>query len=359
MANIGLPNISVVFTGLGVSAIQRGERGVACIVIKDDTDTSFTFAEYTGSDNLTSQETAKYTAKNVSYIKDCLLGGVSKVIVARMGTTGVLTDLLSLIKNKNFDWIGIAEGTEVDHSELASFIKSNSNKKYKGVVYKNNADDAHIVNFTNDKVTYTDDRGEVTGEKYIPRLVGALAGLPLTRSAISYTFTDLLNVAEPADLEASVNNGEFVLSNDENGVKVVRGINSLTTTGEGITDDFKYILIIETQDLIYKDIVSTWANNYKGKYKNSSDNQYLLIGAINSYFKELEKEGLLDDDYDNNAYIDVEAQRLANIVIYGEDEVSSWDSDKVISMTVGTQVFLGSNIKILNAMEDFSIAITI
>lgn len=361
MANIGLPNISIVFKGLGASAVQRGSRGVVVLIIKDDTDTTFDFVEYTSVADLTSTEIAKYTADNVQYIKDVLTGTPAKVIVARMGTLETLSDLFALIKGKKFDWIGIAEGLTADQDALVSWVKStntNDKKRYKCVVFDaTTSDDIHVVNFTNTNVKWKDSRGEVTGEKFIARLVGFLAGMPLTMSAIAKTFSDLVSVTEPANLETAVNAGEFVLFNDEGNVRVARAVNSLITTGEGITDDMKFILIVETMDLIYNDIFTTWKDFYKGKYKNNLDNQMLLIGAINAYFKALEMDNLLDDEFENKAFIDVESQRLANIPKYGEEIVAGWDDDKVMAMTFGTNVYLDSNIKILNAMEDFKMNI--
>ena len=353
MADIGLPKIDIVFKGLGTSAIQRGSKGIAVLIIKDDTDNTFTFAEYTSVADLTSVETAKYTDNNVQYIKDCLEGTPKKLIVARMDSVGSLADLLTVIKGKipMNCWIGIAEGTMAEHDELVSFVKSsnqNDKKRYKALVYNaTTPDDIHVVNLTNPNE-----------DKSIAYLLGVLAGLPLDVSIISKVLSKFESVTEPDDLEAAVNNGEFVLYNDEGEVRVARGVNSLVTTGEGITDDMKFILIVEVMDLIYTDIYTTWKKFYKGKYKNNADNQALLIGAINSYFDELARDNLLDSNYANRASVDIEAQRLANIPKYGQDVVNSWSDDVAKEMTVGTNVYLKANIKILNAMEDFSFEIT-
>ncbi len=361
MANIGLPNISIVFKGIGASAVQRGSRGIALLIVKEDVELPSNFAEYTSIDDLTTEESANYTATNLEYIKDVLKGTPSKLIVARMLSFGTLADILPEIKGKKFDWIGIAEGTTAEQTELASWIKStnaNDNKTYKAVTYKaTTTDDKQIVNFTNTDVTFKDARGKVTGDKFVARLIGFLAGLPLTMSAIAKTFDDVESVTEPADLETAVNNGEFVLFNDDSEVRVARAVNSLKTTGEGVTDDMKYILVVEVMNLIYNDIYNTWKQFYKGKYKNNLDNQMLLIDAINAYYESLENDNLLDDEFDNKAFIDVEAQRLANVPKYGQDVVNTWDADKVMAMTFATNVFLDSNIKILNAMEDFSMKI--
>jgi hypothetical protein len=365
MADIGLPKISITFASLGVSAISRGSKGTAVLIIKDDTDTTFTFAEYTSTADLDDTETAKYTADNLQYIYDCLEGSPLTLIVARMdATNGVLNDLLTSIKGKVTQncWIGIAEGETTDHDTLVDFVtaaNTDNDKRYKALVYSaTSPDDMHVVNFTNSYITFTDDRGQQTGETAIAYLLGYLSGLSLDVSSIASTLSELDSVTEPDDVESAVNSGEFVLYNDEGDVRVARGVNSLITTDDStLTDDMKYILIVEVMDLIYSDIYTTWKNSYKGKYKNSLDNQMLLISALNTYFTSLANESLLDPEYDNVASIDTETQREANYDIYGQDEVDTWTDDEVKQHTVGTNVYLTADIKILNAMEDLSFTI--
>lgn len=365
MANIGLPDIDIIFKGLGVSAFKRGQKGIAVLIIKDDTNKNFTFIEYKSIDDLTTDEIAKFTTENVQYIKDVLEGNPLNLIIARMDTDGTLSDLLKILKGRipMNCWIGIADPATTETNDLITWIKSvnqNEKKRFKNLAYKaTTSDETHVVNFTNEKVVFNDNRGEQTGDKAVPYLLGFLAGLSLDISAIAKVLQKFKSVTEPNDLEAAVNKGEFVLMNDEGEVVVARSVNSLTTTGQDITDDFKYILITEVMDLIYTDIYTTWKKNYKGKYKNYLDNQMLLIGAINAYFGGLEEALLLDPNFENKTTIDVNQQRLANIPKYGKETVDSWDNDKVMSMTVGTEVFLKGYIKILNAMEDLKLEIFI
>lgn len=354
MADIGMPKIDIVFKGLGASAVQRSSGGrTAVLIIKDDTVNDFKFAEYRGIEDLTKEEQEKYTPENVKYIKDVLEGSPKKLVIARLGEMEELSDLLKAIKGRveMNCWIAMADATTEETNDLVSFIKSsvkNDKKRYKALVYKAAAsDDMHIVNLTNE------DSGG-----HIPYLLGYLAGLSLDMSAIAKPLQKLDVVKEPDDLDEAINNGEFILYNDEGEVRVARGVNSLVTTGQGITDDMKFILIVEVMDMIYTDIYTTWKNFYKGKYKNSLDNQMLLIGAINSYFKALANDLILDPNFENKTRVDIEKQRLANIPKYGDEEVATWDDNKIMEMTVGTNVFLAGNIKILNAMEDFDFEIT-
>lgn len=364
MADLGMPEITIKFKGLGVSAVQRGEKGLAVLIVKDDTDSTFTFREYRSIEDLTSEEMVRFTEENAVYIKDVLEGAPRKLIVARMGAETVLADILRDIKGKveMNCWMALANGSQEEQDDLASFVKSNvknDKKRYKALVYKaTSTDDAHIINYTNETVFFKDDRGEEAGIKALPYLLGYLAGSSLDMSAIANPLQKFERVVEPADLDEAINKGEFILYNDEGEVRVARAINSLITTGEGLTDDMKFILVTEVMDLIYTDIYTTWKRFYKGRYKNFLDNQMLLIGAINSYFAEIAGELLLDPNFENKARVDVVAQRLANIPKYGEAEVAEWDDDKVMEMTVGTNVFLTGNIKILNAMEDFKFIIS-
>lgn len=158
MADLGMPEITIKFKGLGVSAVQRGEKGLAVLIVKDDTDSAFTFREYRSIEDLTSEEMVRFTEENAVYIKDVLEGAPRKLIVARMGAEAVLADLLRDIKGKieMNCWMALANGSQEEQDDLASFVKSNvknDKKRYKALVYKaTSTDDAHIINYTNETV---------------------------------------------------------------------------------------------------------------------------------------------------------------------------------------------------------------
>jgi len=323
------------------------------LIIKDDT-SDFDFAEYTSADQLTDEEAAKFTATNFGYIEKCFIGKPSKVIVARYGAADDLTELLAKIALKKFNWVGLAEGAQADQDELAAWVKTtneNQKKVFKAIVFNAaTTDDMHLVNFKNTKVKPVG-AAEITGEKYVSRLLGLLAGLPFTQSATFYVLSDLESVTDVADVNAAIGAGGFVLFNDEEVVRVARAVNSLVTLGDGITDDMKKITIVEAMDLIKSDIEATFKNNYVGKYKNVYDNQVLFISAVNTYFRELASSDILDINATNIAQINVEAQRKAWIDA-GKTEAEAWDDLKVKINTFRSNVFLGGQVKILDAMED-------
>lgn len=358
---IGMPELVITFKGLGTTAITRGERGSASLIIKDDT-SSEVFVKYETIADLTSKETAKYTSENLQFIKDTLEGAPYELNIFRMSaeTEPSLADTLQVIAGKvdRNSWIGIASSLQADHDDLSTWVEAQRNnlkKRYKALVYKaTSADNMGVVNFTNSSVTFADDtRGTQTGDKAVPYLLGMLAGLSLSISSIAKSLTKFDSVVEPDDLDDAIAAGEFILYNDEGIVKVARGVNSLTTVGGDLTEEMCMINTVEKMDLIYTDIFTAWNSSYKGKYPNILDNQVLLISAINGYFEGLETDSILDPDYDNKASVDINAQRIANYSKYTQSVVEAWTDTKAMQMTVTTNVYLTANVKITGIMEDF------
>lgn len=350
---VTMPVIDIIFKQLATSIIARSERGYAILIIKDDTDKTFDYKEYS---LLTEVNKSDYSTINYQYIKDVFTFSPYKVGIVRIDTTGdTISDAITILTgNVKTGWVTIADGTTEDFATLASWTKSQETLKkyYKSVCYKATTTDCrHIVNFYNDKVTFNDDRGQVTGEKYCPSLIGILASCNIHRAATNYICSNLSKVTELADNNAAVAAGKFILVNDINEVKVGLGINSLQTiNNETLTEDMKYIDIVEAMDLIYDDINSVF-KKYQGSYKNKYDNQILFISATNDYLKSIAKEDVLDSEYNNLAGINTEAQRAA-WVSSGTTEAAEWDDAKVKINTYKRSVFLSGDIKILGAMEN-------
>lgn len=271
-----------------------------------------------------------------------------------MDVAGDFTELLPKIKTKNANWIGIATGSAEEHQELATWaiqISNDEKKDFMVLVYNAAITDSMYVHNLEAPMVKLKDGVEITGDKYIARLLGVFAGLPFTRSATFYELHDLEYVEEVEDIEASINAGKLVLMNDEGVVRIARAVNSLTTTGEGVSDEMKKITIVEAMILIKKDVRAVFKNDYVGKYKNKYDNQVLFISAINSYYDRLADEDILDGNGENIAMIDIEKQRAAWIEI-GKSEAEEWDNLKVKLNTFRSNIFLTGKNKILDAIED-------
>ena len=83
----------------------------------------------------------------------------------------------------------------------------------------------------------------------------------------------------------------------------------------------------------------------------------MFISAVNTYFRQLAKEEILDPNYNNVSYVDVEAQRDAWLSI-GKTEALDWDENTVKNMTFKSYIFLAGQVKILDAIEDLKFKIT-
>jgi hypothetical protein len=181
--------------------------------------------------------------------------------------------------------------------------------------------------------------------------LGYLAGANVEKGTTYLVMANLSSVVQPSDVDSTLNSGKLVLINDESVVKIALGVNSLTTFDTAKTEDFRYIEIIEAQDLMLDDIRSTFKNSFIGKYKNKYDNQVIFISAVNSYLKDLAKSDILDSEYENKSDIDVEAQRQAWISV-GKTEANDWSEVIVKNNSFKRQMFLSGQVKILFSLTD-------
>jgi hypothetical protein len=351
---MGLPEISIIFSSLAVSAIQRSQRGIVALILKDNTG-NFDTKEYKSVSEIQSND---WSAPNLQYIKDAFLGTPSKVIVERIDTSATdYNDALSRLGSKRWNYLAIPGIQQGDVADIVSQIKTwrdTQKKTFKAVLPNVAADHEGIINFATEGIKVKGIADPFSASEYTARIAGALAGLPLNRSATYLVLPEVEAIQESSDPDADIDAGKLILINDGEKVKIARGVNSLTTTTAQKGADWKKIKIIEGHDLVKEDIIRTFHDEYAGKIINSYDNQVLLITAINAYLRSLEGD-VLDPAADNAVGVDVEAQRQAWEEI-GTD-TSTWDDQKVKESTFQSKVFLAGRLKFLDAIEDLQMKI--
>lgn len=357
---VTLPKINITFQQLATSFIQRSARGVAILIVRDATAGGDGYAVYT---DMTQLDGAPYTAANMQGIKDALTFGPLRTGVAKVGASGTLADALALVtQNEKTGWITVVGGTSDDWTALSSWIKAREAeaKSWKAVVYNAAAPDCmHVVNLVNETVTFADSRKDKSGDNYTPSVVGILAACNVKRGATNYLCSNLTHAVVPASPDTVVGAGKFIVVNDDDQVRVGVDVNSLSTTnGKTLTEDMKYIETVEAMDMIRDDVAYAFRHDYQGNYRNSLDNQMLLISAIRYYFDTLEAQDILDPEYANTVDIDVEAQRNAWIGS-GKSEAAGWDDAKVRSMPFKRTVYLKGDIKILGSMVNLEFGVTL
>lgn len=360
---LDLPDINIIFTQKAVTAVQRSERGVLCVIVKDKQQTTgikkFVYkrlADITTTD----YETANYTA-----LKRAFDVAVNKVYVLRCSETSELTDIVKELDKVKFNYV--CTNVKALQQDLANQIVqyNQDNQGHKCVCVASElttADSKYVINLKGTGGTLKDGT-TVKAEDYLIRIASTLCNLPMNRSLTYYVFEDLASwddtyLTTEAPIGKWITDGWLTLINDDDEVKCGRAINSLHTFTSTDTEDMSYIIIVEAMNLIIEDIYTTFKDYYVGKYKNTLSNQRLFITSVNAYFRQLMREEVLDDAYDNHAYVDIESQRLAWLGI-GKTEAEDWDDNKIQQMTFRTNVFLGGEAKISNAMEDLKFTIAL
>lgn len=360
---LDLPNIDIIFTQKAVTAVQRSERGVLCVIVKDaKQETGINKFVYR---RLADIKEADYDAANLAALKRAFDVAVNKVYVLRCNNDAVLADIVKELDKIKFNYV--CTNVKALQQELANQVvqynKDNQGHKCVVVVSEaTQADSKYVINLKGTGGTLKDGT-TVKAEDYLIRIASTLCNLPMNRTLTYYVFEDLASwddtyLTTETPIGKWISDGWLTLINDDEDVKCGRAVNSLHTFTSTDTEDMSYIIIVEAMNLIIEDIYTTFKDYYVGKYKNTLSNQRLFITSVNAYFRQLMREEVLDDSYDNHAFVDIESQRLAWLSI-GKTEAEDWDDNKVQQMTFHTNVFLAGDAKISNAMEDLKFTIAL
>lgn len=356
---MGLPSIDITFRTLGMTAIQRSQKGIVAVILED------TASGVAGAHIMTSVTDipAALGAENKAYLERAFTGYVNpprKVIAYVVdGTEKTLTDALTYFATQKFDYlVGTPDTDSTDAAAIKSWVASERLNKHtvKAVLPNITADSEAIINFTTDGIKA--EAASITTAAFCSRIAGLIAGTPMT---ISCTYAPLPEISDVArlskdDLDDAIDAGKFVLFHDGEKVKVGRGVNSLTTTTDGKGDAFKKIKIVEAMDMIQNDIRMTADDNYIGKYPNSYDNKCLLIMAIKGYLEELERSGILET---GKSVVELDLEAQENYLKSKGIDTSNMSEQEIKEANTDAKVFLRASVSILDAIEDIVLPITI
>lgn len=348
------PTIEITFKQLATTLIQRSQRGTAILLLMDSAVNAVNVKVYKSVADI---DESLYSAKNLAYIKGCMAFAPYEVVAISANSGTFSTYAAEILKIRKTGWIA-SPGSTTLQKDLASWIKSMENEghTYKAIGTVASQDCKHYVYFNQ---TATNSDGEsILANDYLSSLLGIIASCNVTKGCTNFLCNDLSLVTEVEDIDSAIAAGQLVLTNDVGGVRIVTGINSLTTlNGNTETEDMQYIETVEAMDLIRDDIKEEFKTTYQGSFKNKYVNQMLFIGAVNSYFDNLAEADVLDAEFDNKAEIDVDAQRSAWIGV-GKAAAEDWDDDTVKRMSFKRSVFIACDIKILNCMENLKFTVT-
>lgn len=352
------PKISIAFKQAATAAIQAGERGIVALVLKD-------VVAQAGQYHLISvtEIPAGLSTYNKEQITRAFTGGVTvprKIIaVVQDSTIANYTASLDYLETQKYDYLALPGISSSDANTVATWVKSQRDtkgKKIKVVLPNVAGDHEGIINLVSDvKIGAT----VVTAKDFCSRMAGVFAGTPLHTSATFYPLQEVSDtVSHPTEdaVGADIDAGRLVLFHDGEKVKIARAVNSLVTTTADKGSAFKKIKIVDILDMMAQDIKRTSEDNYIGKVPNSYTHKLLLMNAVNAYFGELETSGLLERGM-NHCEIDVVAQKnyLKGMGV-AVDEMSVAD---IKVANTGSNVFLTTSVKPLDAMEDIILVVNL
>ncbi|MEA5085101.1 MAG: phage tail sheath C-terminal domain-containing protein [Lachnospiraceae bacterium] len=354
---LGLPSINIAFQTTAITAISKSDKGTVALVLRD--------AQGGGSHSITNttQIPAELGEANKAYIERTFLGYSNppkKVLFYVVGEADELTAAYTYLATQKFDYLCLPpDATTAECTTCKTWIASqrlNNNATYKAVLPDTAAGSYAIVNFTTTGMT--DGDTTFTAAQYCSRIAGLIAGTPMKISCTYAPLSELTDIDRLTKDErtTAVDAGEFILTHDGTKVKTERAVNSLVTTTEDVGEAFKKIKIVEAVDMINTDIRTTAEDSYIGKYSNSYSNKCLLITAIKGYFDTLESDGILKKGY-STVEIDIEAQ--TNYLTSIGTDTTDMTEQEIKEADTGSYVFIAASVKILDAIEDISISITL
>ena len=353
---MGMPSINISFTEAGQTVVKRGQRGILAMILKDTVPDVNPFVVTSSADIPSSLST-----DNKEQLNFALKGYVNsplKIIVYVLASDATsYTTALDYFKTVKFDYLVVPTvATDTKTSDIVTYVTNEraSGKLIKAVLPNTTADSEAIINFATSSVSIG--TTTYTSEKFCSRIAGIICGTPID---ISCTYAPLPELTDctrlsKSDMDTAVDAGKLIVFWDGEKVKIGRGVNSLTTLSDTKKLQFKKIKIVEIMDMISNDIKLTCEDDYLGKFANSYDNKCLLLSAIGNYFDVLIAENVISR-YEIGIDIDANRSHLASTGI----DVSNMSDEEIKKADTGSFVYLKATIRILDAIEDIVLPITI
>ncbi len=318
-----------------------GTRGndIRIVVAKNiDDDTKYDVTTYLGT-----KEVDKQTVKEVSELvdNDYVTFSMETLEVTagkslEGGTNGDVSgeahqNFLDKLESYQVNAIGCTvkdESTSNLYVQYAKRLRNEQGIKFQVVLFNNAANYEGVVNVKN---TTVEDESAL-----VYWVTGVIAGCEINKSNTNKTYDGEYTINADytqAQLETSIDNGEFVLHKVGDEIRVLVDINSLvdTTTEKG--EEFKSNQTIRVLDQIASDVASVFNSKYLGKIANNEAGRTSLWSDIIALFK----------DY----------QTLQAIENFEDADISVEIGNDKKSVTINT------NVQVINAMEKLYMTVVV
>lgn len=344
------PTFTVTFKELAVSAIKRQTRGNIILVLDSDVDkTTYKMLSDVDKDDFSNDDYLK--------LQLCFMGNPKKVTVLQKEDD--ISDLITKLNTYDNYIFCYPDITSSEITAIKNYLSTQrSNNNYSIGIFTNASglDSYYLINFissSNIEILIGDNTYEILPKNYTARIAGILGGLAQNRSLTYFELPEIVNMDIPLNTDSIVAGGGLTIIYQDNSFKFGRAVNSLITLGDGISEAFQKIRIVNIMDMIANDIITTFRKSYVGKYVNNYANKKRFIGACNTYLKELTAYGLLDSANDNAVYLSYDKIK-AYIEAKGIDTANLSYQD-IISYNTGSKVILDGVCSPTDCMEDLNL----
>ncbi len=318
-----------------------GTRGndLRIVVAKNiDNDTKYDVSTYLGT-----KEVDKQTIKQVSELVDndyvtftmeTLEVTAGKALTG--GTNGDVSgeahqNFLDKLESYQVNAVGCTAKDQSTSNLYVQYVKRLRDEqgiKFQVVLYNNAANYEGVVNVKNSTV---EDESAL-----VYWVTGVIAGCEINKSNTNKTYDGEYTINADytqAQLETSIDNGEFVLHKVGDEIRVLVDINSLVDTTSEKGEVFKSNQTIRVLDQIASDVASVFNSKYLGKIANNEAGRTSLWSDIVTLFK----------DY----------QTLQAIENFEDDDISVEIGNDKKSVTINTSV------QVINAMEKLYMTVVV
>lgn len=292
--NSGGEKATATVGGMTVTAAYGGTRGNAisvAILTNADNATDVDVVTYLDGMVMDSQTVAKTSGSAGLKANDFVTFGTAASLETAVatkltgGTNGTVngtahTNALNAFEVESFNVIGYPGDDDTTKALYATFVKrlrDDEGKKVVGVLYDYKGDNIGLINVKNGVVL--NDGTTVPGEKAVAWVAGASAGAEINESLTNTAYDDAVDVDikyTKSQFEAAIQAGEFVFYADYGTARVLTDINSLTTFGGGVTEDWTSNRVIRVLDGWANDVARIFGDSYIGKVTNSDTGRQLF-----------------------------------------------------------------------------------
>ena len=215
----------------------------------------------------------------------------SKVIIYDTddGDGVTVANICTALEPYEFNVLACYTNTAADKTTYINTVKTwiDGGKQCQAVVYDaSNPDTEAIINVA---TTVSDE--EADPHALVAWVAGAEAGCGLNESCTNMIYNGEYTVAATltqAQLETALTTGKFVLHRVYGNIRVLEDINSLVTTTDTKSADFKYNQTIRVVQQSANDLAKLFNINYIGKIPNDQAGRDAFWADVVAYNRELE-----------------------------------------------------------------------